>query len=668
MARFDTERIQARLIRYVDPMALAIFLVLTYRKAWLSDDAFISLRTVTNVLNGYGLRWNVDERVQAFTHPLWLFFLVVAHACTNEPFYSTLILSWLVSGAAVGLLLFATPGSTVNKLTAVTVLMLSNAFVDFSSSGLENPLTHLLIIAFIATVTRPEPARWQLGFAFWIAGCAALNRLDSVLLFAPMLALLAFRTRHDRFLARALPAVIPLAAWEIFSILYYGFPFPNTAYAKLAQAQIGTPIIDGLNYLYSSLLADPVTLTSIAVCFGVAVASRDPIRRCLVAGSAVYLVYVVRIGGDFMCGRFLAAPLCMCAATLATTPWLTRRLALLLLAGLLAVGMFGPGVSPWRADGATQKAIEQYIDRFGIHDERRLFFAINSLVYAKRMNPGMLDHPWSRAGFEMRQTAERAGQPVVRVVDAIGHSGYFAGPRVHLVDAWALADALVARLPPVYGKFGHFPRVIPRGYVDTLATGKEMLFDPNLAEYYRHLSLIIRGRLWDPERLKTIWHFNTGVYQSLLDRYAYVRGREVSVQLRLMNPATYKCVSTYVWNDYRVAAYALDCASEAQKQYDIDWRITAHGATLLSPIGAARTSTFEGLRKSGVFTVAVAFSDGPGAPMRELHELRFPYDRTDSGLNVQRHPWPAWIENFPVGPWHDGHGRGVLALESVKAE
>lgn len=137
MARFDTERIQARLIRYVDPMALAIFLLLTYRKAWLSDDAFISLRTVTNVLNGYGLRWNVDERVQAFTHPLWLFFLVVAHACTNEPFYSTLILSWLVSGAAVGLLLFATPGSTVNKLTAVTVLMLSNAFVDFSSSGLE---------------------------------------------------------------------------------------------------------------------------------------------------------------------------------------------------------------------------------------------------------------------------------------------------------------------------------------------------------------------------------------------------------------------------------------------------------------------------------------------------------------------------------------------------
>ena len=43
---------------------LAFFLLLI-RTAWLDDDAYITFRTVDNVLHGYGLRWNVLNRVQA---------------------------------------------------------------------------------------------------------------------------------------------------------------------------------------------------------------------------------------------------------------------------------------------------------------------------------------------------------------------------------------------------------------------------------------------------------------------------------------------------------------------------------------------------------------------------------------------------------------------------
>ena len=28
---------------------------------------------------------------------------------------------------------------------------------------------------------------------------------------------------------------LPLLCWEMFALLYYGFPFPNTAYAKLSH-------------------------------------------------------------------------------------------------------------------------------------------------------------------------------------------------------------------------------------------------------------------------------------------------------------------------------------------------------------------------------------------------------------------------------------------------
>lgn len=81
-------------------LGLIGYAVLAYQTAWLSDDAFISLRTVSNLLAGYGPRWNVGERVQTFTHPLWMFLLTAAHAITGEPFYSTLYLSWLVSCTA----------------------------------------------------------------------------------------------------------------------------------------------------------------------------------------------------------------------------------------------------------------------------------------------------------------------------------------------------------------------------------------------------------------------------------------------------------------------------------------------------------------------------------------------------------------------------------------
>ena len=46
--------------------------VVLIRTAWICDDAYITFRTIDNFLHGFGLRWNVAERVQSFTHPLWL--------------------------------------------------------------------------------------------------------------------------------------------------------------------------------------------------------------------------------------------------------------------------------------------------------------------------------------------------------------------------------------------------------------------------------------------------------------------------------------------------------------------------------------------------------------------------------------------------------------------
>ena len=51
------------------------FIFVVLRNAWIGDDAYITFRTVENFLSGYGLTYNIAERVQAYTHPLWMFLL-----------------------------------------------------------------------------------------------------------------------------------------------------------------------------------------------------------------------------------------------------------------------------------------------------------------------------------------------------------------------------------------------------------------------------------------------------------------------------------------------------------------------------------------------------------------------------------------------------------------
>ena len=67
-------------------LSLVVLLaMICLRNAWMCDDAFLSLRTLENWMSGVGLSWNPGVRVQAYSHPLWLFFLAVPYVVTREP-------------------------------------------------------------------------------------------------------------------------------------------------------------------------------------------------------------------------------------------------------------------------------------------------------------------------------------------------------------------------------------------------------------------------------------------------------------------------------------------------------------------------------------------------------------------------------------------------------
>jgi arabinofuranosyltransferase len=42
-------------------LLFSVYAVILLRSAYVNEDAYITMRTVDNFINGYGLRWNVVE-------------------------------------------------------------------------------------------------------------------------------------------------------------------------------------------------------------------------------------------------------------------------------------------------------------------------------------------------------------------------------------------------------------------------------------------------------------------------------------------------------------------------------------------------------------------------------------------------------------------------------
>jgi arabinofuranosyltransferase len=473
--------------------------------AWLGDDAYILLRTVDNALNGHGLRWNIAERVQSYTCPLWTLLLSLIIGMTREFYYTTLIVSLLATALTVaGLLRLAR--SPQGAALALLALLLSKAFVDYSSSGLENPLTHLLVLAFVAALEHPDlaPTR-RTGLLALLTALLALNRLDAVVLVAPALAYHLWQQRSRRPWAMAGLGLMPLLAWEGFSLLYYGFAFPNTAYAKLYTAiPRGELWTQGMVYLLDSLTFDPVTLPLMAGTALAAGLSRQPSLAALMAGPLLYAVYAVSVGGDFMSGRFFSASVVLSAAVLALWPWraqgpkLRWQIAALWAMLMIILGFQGPFPAPLALGDYRASDEWGVVGKSGIADERGMYYRYTGLLSSSRQ-AGPLTHEWARQGQNW------AGKPAVEAEFSVGFMGFYAGPAVHIVDRLALNDALLARLPAKKPwRIGHFERALPAGYLESLRTGRNQLADPQIARLYAQIQRITRGPLWDAQRWRDI--------------------------------------------------------------------------------------------------------------------------------------------------------------------
>ncbi len=473
--------------------AVAVLAAVIVRAAWLCDDSYITLRTVDNFVHGYGLRWNVGERVQSFTSPLWMWSLVPLQALTGRARVTLFGTSFFTM--AVALVLAIRWGRHRPWLAAAIVLSLafSKAFVEYSSSGLEEPLLFVLLGLLVSDT---PIGRRATNRAVFLGGLLFLTRMDAALIAGPLvLRVLVAERRQLRWKSLAL-AASPVVLWLMFAIFYYGVPFPNTAYAKLGHGIARSALAaQGLRYLGDFLRMDPAGSALILIGFLWCVRKRE---WWIPAGAILWVGYLIWIGGDFMSGRMLAPLVWTFAVVLIRRgPSLGAPGAFLAIVAAPILGVLGAapafwGMPPHRGDGRTS---------WRVTDERLFYYPTTGLLLYGFRDVAAA-HPWPARVLRARDAGQR-----VLAFKWVGFAGYFAGPGMDLVDEYGLTDALIARLPadPDWAP-GHFHRQVPEGYIETLADGRDHFKDEAIGRYFARLAIVTRGDLLNRARLgEIVW-------------------------------------------------------------------------------------------------------------------------------------------------------------------
>lgn len=482
-------------------LLLGLVLLRVMYFAWVTEDAYITFRTVEHLWTGQGLRWNVEERVQSYTHPLWMLLLALSKAVSGDLFTNAVVLSLGLTAGTLGLVYRQARSPQVFALTTA-ILLLCQSFADYATSGLENPLSSFLGVLAVVLLWSTHPKR-LLFFALTTA-LLFITRYDAMVMFVPVWLFLLYETWRKRSLGdfgQLTLGLMPALLWLVFSLVYYGLWAPNTAWAKINTGiSAGQLTTQGFTYLVESLKFDPFSMLSVVA--GVVLLVRRETRAALLClGIALQMLYLVKVGGDYMYGRFLVTPLLVvyALANLAPphrTPFITAAfLTMMGAAGLIA----------------TTPMLRPILNfKTGLADERSYYARTNRFWVRLRGDAAdpFKTYPWINQKDDYRDTPS---QRHISVRFNIGMSGY-RDLDTYIVDRMALSDAFLAQHPMVdaHWRIGHFIRAVPSDYIQSVVQNRNLMTDAHDRAVLDDVWLASRGELWTAQRWAAIWRLNTG--------------------------------------------------------------------------------------------------------------------------------------------------------------
>jgi arabinofuranosyltransferase len=303
--------------------ASLVLLVIGWRLFWfLTDDAYISFRYVSNSVLGYGYVWNFPpfRPVEGYTNFLWILLLDGVWRVLHVPppssaNYLTLAFSFLTLVALSMMTLRIKWRSELRPRAVAFIgllllfLLVNRTFLAWTSSGLETAMFTFLVVAWVFFMLAPKGALgWPAFCAALAASLLELTRPDGMLYAAGTLALLAYlfiKNRRTLKAAHCLPAapllLVPLhLVWRFKT---YGQWLPNSYYAKQVAWWPGS----GLRYAASFVLEYALWIwIALAVAVALGKNARAAIKREFSAAQAVvlaallchFLYYTIVVGGD----------------------------------------------------------------------------------------------------------------------------------------------------------------------------------------------------------------------------------------------------------------------------------------------------------------------------------------------------------------------------------
>ncbi|MEU3625754.1 hypothetical protein BS329_06925 [Amycolatopsis coloradensis] len=458
-------------------LVLVVYADLGWRRRWMSDDGLIVLRTVRQILAGNGPVFNIGERVETNTSPLWTAILSVLGLIPGVPLEWISVVTGLVFSVAG--LFFGLDGArrlyqplAFHGLAPAGALMVCALppFRDFATSGLETGLITLWLggtwwLLVRRTSTVDGPRTWPVAL---VAGLGPLVRPDLALFSGVALVALLVLVRPGRRGALGLLAVaaaLPLA-YQVFRMGYYGLLTPNTALVKEASEANWAR---GLAYLVD--LVQPywlwLPLLVLAVATTVFASTVDKTFLVLTAvpivGAVLLSLYAIRVGGDFMHGRMLLPALFCLLLPVLALPLTRATTVLLLVVGVWAIVAAGSLRPPY---SAAPRAV-------GVTDERA-FWSRSTGHEHPVLAEDYADHPSMPATLDAIRAVEEPAvliqdystrrwyayptdRPYVTVAaDSMGALGLLIPLETRLRDGYGLANPFAAHSTSLpNGRAGH---------------------------------------------------------------------------------------------------------------------------------------------------------------------------------------------------------------------
>ncbi|MEI9950724.1 MAG: hypothetical protein WDO74_17540 [Pseudomonadota bacterium] len=286
------------------------------------DDAFIALRYAKNLIEHHELSYNLGQRVEGFTSPLWVL-LISAPGSLGVPLLTAARILAVASGLGSfwALTLFwdeLNPQAPWLVLAPALALAMSAPFAAWTFGGLETPLfvgSFTLALALIGRAAGRHDLRSSFQAGVSVALCV-LCRPEGATLIAIGSAVICLPSPVSqvqlwrRLLAWLLPVAFLVGGYELFRLRYYGYPLPNTFYVKTSGVGLWER---GLSYLRfaggefgwalvgTCLLSLPFLLIQSSLRASQQRShSARVLALCTGIALSIHLLYVARIGGDFL--------------------------------------------------------------------------------------------------------------------------------------------------------------------------------------------------------------------------------------------------------------------------------------------------------------------------------------------------------------------------------